>query len=275
MIVMVGFNINAPFPTLEGNSFVDPSQGVVRITSQLYFVYDGMLHVERQRVSIQEGNYELSILKALEKGPMNHRFRSVFDFEIDFLTVENINNTCYVNLTGPWLEKAIEEEYDLTLYLWSIVNSLTELKSVMRVQLMYEGNPIDLELLGFSLLDPLPRSESLIYSKDQTAFDVVKQFVNYIYSGRYDLAYSLLNSESQANIEYLEFIQYTNSFLSEYKDFKPVSGYSKIFPSSQIVFIRFEKPYEAGEFTLSFYENWTVKREQSIYKIYLPPQFKL
>lgn len=272
MMVMIGVYLNDPVPVLTEPNFVDPSQGTIRMTSQLYFVYDNMLRVERQRVSIKEGNYEASVLEALKNGPSNSRYGSIFDFGMDYLTVENINNTCYVNFTGPLLEETFESEREMTLFLWSVVNSLTELKSVMRVQLMYNGNPIDLELLGFSLLDPLPRAETLIYAKEQSSYDVVRQFIDHLYGGRYDLAYALLVGESQNQMDYLDFIQYANGFMTTYKEFKPVSGYAKVFPAHQIVYIRFEKPYEAGEFTLSAYDKWLVKREKSLYRIYLPPQ---
>lgn len=270
MVSLISISVYSPYRPIGQPSYISPNEGVIRITTTLYFVHDGALRAERHRIPIVEGSYELSVMEALKNGPNNHRYDSIFDLDVDYITIENVNNTCYVNLRGRQISSFIASDGDASLYLWSIVNSLTELKNVFRVQFMIEGQPINIELSGYSLSEPVPRIDTFVYTREVNAEDVVSEFVDYIKGGRFDLAYNLITLDSQERIDYIDFIQYANTILVEINDFNRHSMVSKIYPSQQIVYVRFIGQFHEADLSVSHYLKWYVRRDTSYYRIHIP-----
>ncbi len=270
MILIVSiFNLNKPYSVLSDDTFISPTQGSIKITSRLYYVYDKALRYETTQIEVVDGKYEQAIIEALKAGSDNVSFKSLFDQDVEVISVENVNNTCYINFSSSITETEIWKDESIQLYIWSMVNSLTELKRVLRVQIMLEGNPITNPILGQSLSKPLTRDESLIYTKDRTAADAAIDFVDYMNSGRYDLSYSLLSENTKVNMDYSGFIKYANEFMEETKGFSRTTYFTKSVADEWFIFVKFVKDYEGDGFQIQLYDKWRVIMEEGSYRVEL------
>jgi hypothetical protein len=269
VLIVFSFDLNKPYSVLTDEKFISPTQGSIRITSKLYYVYDKALRYETKQIEVIDGNYEHAIIEALKEGSDNDSHKSIFDQNVDVISVENVNNTCYINFSSSISETEIWKDESIKLYIWSIVNSLTELKRVLRVQIMLEGNPISNPVLGHSLSLPLTRDESLIYSKERTAADAVIDFIDYMNSGRYDLSYSLLSNDTKSSTDYSDFIKYANEFMEETKGFSRTTHFTKIQDGYWFVFVRFVKDYEGDGFQIQLYDKWHIVLEDGLYRVEL------
>ncbi|MDW7659961.1 MAG: GerMN domain-containing protein [Bacillota bacterium] len=270
MILIVSiFNLNKPYLVLSDDTFISPTQGSIKITSRLYYVYDKALRYETIQIKVVDGKYEQAIIEALKAGSDNDSFKSLFDQDVEVISVENVNNTCYINFSSSITETEIWKDESIQLYIWSMVNSLTELKRVLRVQIMLEGNPITNPILGQSLSKPLTRDETLIYTKDRTASDAAIDFIDYMNSGRYDLSYSLLSENTKVNMDYSGFIKYANEFMEETKGFSRTTYFTKSMADEWFVFVKFVKDYEGDGFQIQLYDKWRVIMEEGSYRVEL------
>ena len=75
------------------------------------------------------------------------------------LNVSITDGVCYVNLDDTFLSGEITVPDNIPVY--ALVNSLTELKSVSRVQLMVNGSA-EVMFHSISLAEPLDRNEGLV-----------------------------------------------------------------------------------------------------------------
>lgn len=83
------------------------------------------------------------IINELIKGSSNENVNSALNAGTVLLSVETSNNICFVNFKSNFLDKntGSAEKEKMTVY--SIVDSLTELDSIERVQFLMDGKKID------------------------------------------------------------------------------------------------------------------------------------
>ena len=167
---------------IEGKELIDPdkkSQGAlgkediayVGITNtddtaylRLYFAAQKgeVLIAEYRSVSLKN-NEPLAKLALLElmKGSENATAVKLIPAEAKLLSVETKDAVCFVNFSKDFLDKHIEGEMPEKLCIYSIVNTLTELDGIYRVQFLIEGQRI--ESFGtVAVNEPLERNYSLI-----------------------------------------------------------------------------------------------------------------
>ena len=106
----------------------------------LYFAGDtpGKLSGEQRIVVYRlDTPLEQIAVEQLAEGPENAGLLPVLPADTRVLSVSVNENTCYLNLSKEFLGAAPVDDPALTIF--SIVNTLTELKSVRRVQISVEG----------------------------------------------------------------------------------------------------------------------------------------
>lgn len=91
-------------------------------------------------------------------------------------SVELIDNIVYVNLSKEFTETEYWAGERRELFIWSIVNTFTELEDAYSVQILIEGTKLNVDLGGFTMMEPLPRVEDFIFVKTQHPSDVVITF---------------------------------------------------------------------------------------------------
>lgn len=265
--VMIVLSSASPYAKLEEDQFIAPSNGRIKINTRLYYVYDDALYSEVHRIVISDGEYERAVIDELKKGAANDKFKSVFDEQIDVSYVDTINNICYVNLSGENVIPLLNREAKANLYLWSVVNSLTEIKGVLKVQFIYNDLPLNYIAMGMNFTSPVPKIDSLNAKPATAITDAAIAFMDNLDKGRFDVAYNLLTSTTQKNLSYVEFVQYAKQLLQSVEGYKHTNQFVKIFPSYRLVYLKYEKYHFDIDNYVKKYIQFMIKREDNRYKI--------
>lgn len=110
----------------------------------LYFADEnGKLERERRKIKITDTQpIEQYILNELIKGPNEENLLAVLSSETSLISVQTIDETCFVNFTSGFVSKNTGNDTKEKFAIYSIVNSLTELEMVKNVQFLVEGKKI-------------------------------------------------------------------------------------------------------------------------------------
>ncbi len=112
----------------------------------LYFAVSdyAALSAETREVTIsQNETAEMKIIKELIKGPEKKNLHKTIPNETKILSVETKDGVCFVNLSQDFISKNSGGIAAQTLSVYSIVNSLTELEMVDKVQFLIEGQKVE------------------------------------------------------------------------------------------------------------------------------------
>lgn len=83
------------------------------------------------------------IIHELIKGPVNETLSTALSSDTVLLSVETSDNICFVNFKSSFLDKNSGSAEKEKMVIYSIVDSLTELDSINRVQFLMDGKKID------------------------------------------------------------------------------------------------------------------------------------
>lgn len=129
----------------------------------LYFANeDGTALVPETREVVHSATTSLErlIVEQLIEGPMDDDKNSVLPKDTKVLNVSVSENICYVNFDSSFLTGTLKTSEKLPIY--AIVNSLTELQTVSRVQIIVDGSQNVMFRDVVSLNEPFERDESYI-----------------------------------------------------------------------------------------------------------------
>ena len=176
---LVAFTIESepllnPDGTIVGNmsaeSFVEnPGKQIntsVETTLNLYFANgDGTKLVKEIRNVHYSTNISMEklIMEQLIEGPNRSGFMATMPSTTKLLSVSVVEGVCYVNLNDSFLNQSAEVNEEVVLY--SIVNSLTELPGVTKVQLSVNGDTKGNVRYMYALSKMYERSLELLENK--------------------------------------------------------------------------------------------------------------
>jgi spore germination protein GerM len=120
------------------------------------------LVAERRNVEISNGNtVEKAVVEELLKGPTEMGHMKTIPQETKILSIETKNKVCFVNLSKDFVDKHSGGVAAEQLTVYSIVNSLTELGTVDRVQFLIEGEKRE-DFIHIAFNEPILRNKSII-----------------------------------------------------------------------------------------------------------------
>lgn len=134
------------------------------VNVKLYFSDNEAMYFvkENRKINVPTGeSAEKLIVAELIKGPTKEKAIKSIPTETKIRSVETKDGICFVNLSNEFITKhsgGSSAEY-MTIY--SIVNSLTELSHIDKVQFLIEGEKKD-TLVHFTLNEPFERDEAMI-----------------------------------------------------------------------------------------------------------------
>lgn len=134
------------------------------VNVKLYFSDNEAMYFvkENRKINVPTGeSAEKLIVAELIKGPAKEKAIKTVPTETKIRSVETKDGICFVNLSNEFITKhsgGSSAEY-MTIY--SIVNSLTELSHIDKVQFLIEGEKKD-TLVHFTLNEPFERDEAMI-----------------------------------------------------------------------------------------------------------------
>ncbi len=135
-----------------------------KTTLVLYFSDENseFLVAERRNIDIYGGDtVEKLIVEELILGPTEGGNIKTIPAETKILSIETKDKVCFVNLSKEFVDKHSGGTTSEMLTVYSIVNSLTELSTVERVQFLIEGEKRE-EFISMIFNEPIVRNPSMI-----------------------------------------------------------------------------------------------------------------
>lgn len=268
-LVMSGSGVS--YQSTDNITEISPfSKGLSKLT-RLYFIHNNQLVSENRTIIIEKLETELSTVQELKRGSRVDIYYSPINQDVEILSVKTSDRICYVSLSDEFM---IENDEQFNLNVMSIVNTLTELDAVDYVQILIDGKRVD-RGTEVKLSEPIARNTSMVQSKELTHKDIVKKFLEYISTGRYYLAYDMIDSRSK---QYVNFDDFRESMLLVRNDIK---GYSQryIFASREkgqyVIQVKYvireyantEDIILNSESPREFSFAWPVVQEKGVWKI--------
>lgn len=270
IILVMTFSNGQALKELSDDMTVAPMTDNVRLLVKLYFVDDRTLKSEERYIQFNSANYSEKVAEEMRKGPKNKIYDHIFIDNVELISAEVIDTTCYLNLSDSILDSNFWKVESKEYYLWSLVNTFAELEGVSEVQILVGGRKIDTTVADYSLLDPLPRRDEYIYVKKAYPSDSVIQFVDNINKNRFDIAYDLMDSNSKETINYKEFQLEMQEYKSSIRGYKRNIYFTQSFTDSRIVYVKYERSeYADPDLAEVKYENWEVVQEEGLWKVKL------
>ncbi len=160
-------NINFDFFDRE-NILLNPEisdEKVYRKIFKLYFRKKNKLLAEERKIDIGLNQPEEKyILEQIILGPENNNLESVVPKETKIYDIKTDKDICYISLSDDFLNINKLDLDDQKFAVYGIVNSLTELENINKVQFLIETEKIDKKNLIFDLTKPFERNEKIIGS---------------------------------------------------------------------------------------------------------------
>ena len=141
----------------------EPTQAP-KTTLVLYFSDENAeyLVAERRNIEIASGDtIEKAVINELIKGPTEGGHAKTIPQETKLLSIETKNNVCFVNLSKEFVDKHSGGSTGERLTIYSIVNSLTDLGTIDKVQFLIEGEKRE-EFIHMVLNEPIVRNKTII-----------------------------------------------------------------------------------------------------------------
>ncbi len=238
-IIVLSFTNRLNSNILNSEDIITPNPVSIKLTSKLYFVYGDKLRSEERLIEFTNEQFETGIAEELVKGPKNRMYETPFIQQVQILSVELMDNIVYVNLNQDFMENEYWSGDRRELFIWSIVNTFTEIEDAYSVQILVEGKKPNVELGGFNMMEPLPRIEDFIYVKKQHPSDVVINFLDSIYLKRFDIAYDYIDSKSRALLRYKDFVELMEEYYDRFYGYQRGIYFTQDFKDSKVVHVKY------------------------------------
>ena len=129
-----------------------------KTTLTLYYANEkGDALVKKIQNVVYESSYsiEKDVINRLIQGPFEDEYFRTLPANLQVISISVKDKICYVNFDSSFLTDALSIDGNLIVY--SIVNSLTELPDIQRVQIMVDGDS-NIVFRDISLSNPLERN---------------------------------------------------------------------------------------------------------------------
>lgn len=247
---------------------LDPKPSDMKMRINLYFPYENKLRIEERLVKVSQERLEVAIAEELKNGPKNLAYTHLFKNDVQILDVKISNNVCYVNLSEAFLAQEYISGEKSELYVWSIVNSFSEINHVYRVQILIEGRRRDIQIGDYNLYQTLTQNDDYVYADRRFPSNSVIEFIDAVVDLRYDLAYSYLCEESQEKYPYNEFKRAIDNHFESLKGFRRAIYFTQGFTESWIVYVKYLSVDRIDpENATSRYDLWEVIQVDDDWKI--------
>lgn len=101
------------------------------------------------------------IINELIKGPENEELMPILNKDTVLLSVETSDGVCFINFKSSFIEKNTGTAEEEKMSVYAIVDSLTELETIQRVQFLIDGKRVD-NFSNINIGSMFARNESII-----------------------------------------------------------------------------------------------------------------
>ncbi|MBO6259685.1 MAG: GerMN domain-containing protein [Lachnospiraceae bacterium] len=160
-------HLGAEVPVMTADSFVSNPGLVVSDENSLQFVLyfadaeeNYLRSISREVSKNTDASREQIVIEELIAGPTTGNFRKVMPEGTKVNSVSVADGLCYVDLSNEFLTGSSPVGMNLTVY--SMVNSLAELNSVRKVQILIDGNVTEITRDGVDLSQVFSRNLDIV-----------------------------------------------------------------------------------------------------------------
>lgn len=167
---------------------------------------------EVRNLNNQNEKLETIVINELFKGTKDNELTNVIPNEVNMISIHTQNSIVYINLNKEFLQEKADEK-DEALMIYSIINSLSSLESIYKVQILIEGKKID-KFNKYKLNEPIGFSKLIVDTPYISPISVIEEHYNAILKGNYRKIFEGEYSQMKNAINYNQFkLYYQTAFL--------------------------------------------------------------
>jgi germination protein M len=150
--------------TPDSNPPVDPNPSVSEIEATLYFGDQNAEYLQREVRTVKKGSepVEFLLITELLKGPQESGMIKTLPPEAKLLDVRVAEGTAFINFSRELQTRHWGGSAGELLTVYSVVNTITELPTVQRVQFLIEGDKMESLAGHMDTQEPISRDEGYI-----------------------------------------------------------------------------------------------------------------
>lgn len=190
-----------------------------------------MLRRETRVLQTSKENIEEIIIRELLKGTQKSTMRNIIPSDTKLLSIQEVDHIAYVSFSRELINDSFSEAEEV-LVLFSIINSLSELDSILRVQILIEGEIMD-EYNKFSLEESYSASSIIVGKEYVSPMNNIEKYYQMIQRKEYGNIAHLFSSNKKEDISrgfikpywYEEYSEMSSYQINDYN----IRGYGNVF----------------------------------------------
>ncbi len=246
---------------------IDPQLENMKVTTKLYFVYDSQLHSETRTIAVRNRKFEESIFEDLLIGPKTKAYAPVLPDDVRVISFELKDNVIYINLGSKFITNDLYTEDTFYLHIMAFVNTLTELQHGLKVQFLIDGERINEDIHGISLMEPINRDERVNYQRDITSADVAVSFIEQVFNRRFDLAYEMMDDHSKSTYPFDVFRELMEGYIYYHVGYQRNIYFTQNYDLYDLVTVKFVEINPSDNNPREITEQWRIVKTGDDFKI--------
>lgn len=101
------------------------------------------LYPETRKATMTDNSIEKTIVNELIRGPVSHDLERTLSADSELVSIETTEEICFVNFASGFMDDVENGSDKEKIILYSIVNSLTRLESITKVQILIDGKKME------------------------------------------------------------------------------------------------------------------------------------
>ena len=153
---------------MRGRDFVSSIGGNAEYVREdyvtMYFVREDGTMLQAEDVIVKYSstiNLETAVVNSLISGPITSSLKPALSAEVIVNKVTVKEGICYVDLNDAFLERVDGQNFQLNIY--SVVNTLTQIPGISRVQFLIDGEIFDGKVDGYRLDTLFEKNMAIVY----------------------------------------------------------------------------------------------------------------
>ena len=175
----------------------------------LYYPNDEMefLLPEIRVISKTNEKVEELVISELLKGTTKKSLKTIISSNVKPLSVEIIDGIAYVSLSSNILDREYSEKEE-AFVVYSIVNTLTSIQGVEKVQILIDGKSKDVLYKHYSIREPLEFSHLIVNNNYLSPLLTINEYHDGIVSKNFKQCTDLILLQNDSKINYSTILSY-------------------------------------------------------------------
>lgn len=246
---------------------INPTPKGTQVLISLYFPHReiDVLGIENRIVNLENKRIETVVIDELIKGTQKKELRNIFPNGVERLSINVEDSIAYVNYNRALIKEKMEEPEEV-LIIYSIVNSLTSLEGIDKVQILIEGEKIE-NFKKFKINEPIEFSSLITERPYNRPITLVEEYYSALKNRDYRKLFEMESSQYENKTKYNIFELYyerANLGLANYE----ITDYEIIKYDNEIILLyKLKLYYSDGRITNSGRMEINIKHENNRYYI--------